>query len=448
MAERQFDKGLEEYELHGVFNTKKELLIDSNAVVLELKLQGLKCAGKKIKPGFYNEASPREKDYIQKRLECECKVLSNLRHPNILQFMGITYGDHVLPIIVSEFLTVTLNAHLKKNGVFPDPISYSILDDVAKGLCYLHSCRPYPIIHENLTANTILLTENKIAKISYLGEAKIQCLKLPLSSNLDPLMYRARESDDSADTLRQDAERYRIDIFSFGVLIIHTFCGNCPMQPNISHQDEIAFMLKQIDADHPLMNLSKQCLTTDKERICLQAADIQDGISKVRVQKKIDSSSVVQESAYAAEWQQLMSTIYELQSDRHAMIEEQRHTAGALKPHSTFITEIENLELSELKTKNSHMKENIERMSDELESKRTTIEAKNHFIKELIGCKENEEDAVFSLHNKEKELLLKEELLRISEKRVEQLTHLITNTRSNMVRIPAVPWHSWVTCSV
>lgn len=425
MAKSQLHKGLQEYELQGVFNIK-ELLRDSNAAVLELKFHGLKCAGKKIKPEFYDGASPREKRSIEKRLEYECKILFKLRHPNIVQFMGILYEDHFLPIIVTEFLPVTLNAYLKKHGVLPDPISYSILDDVAKGLCYLHAHQPSPIIHENLTANNVLLTENKDAKISCLGEAKIQGLKLPLSGNPEPPTYG--EIDTPADSLSQDTKRQ--DIFSFGVLIIHTFSGNCPMLPSTVHQ---AIMLQQMDKEHPLMGLAKQCLTTDKTT-CLRAADILDSIREVRVQKKIDSSIAVQESTYAAEWQQLVTTIHKLQSDRHAMIEEQRHTAGALKPHTTFMTEIENLELSELKIKNSYMEEDRKRLGDELESKRRTILANNEEIKKLIGSKERASDAMLSLHQKQKELLLKEELLHISEKKVEQLTHLLNTTRSNMVR--------------
>lgn len=424
MAESQLHKGLQEYELKGIINTKEELQRDSNATVLELKFHGLRCAGKKIKPEFYDEASLRERSSIERRLEHECKILSMLRHPNIVQFMGVMYDDHPLPIIVTEFLPVTLNTHLKKYGVLPDPISYSILDDVAKGLCYLHAHQPNPIIHENLTANNVLLTDSKGAKISCLGETKVQGLKLPLSSTSEP--PACRESDKPTNTVSRDV---MIDIFSFGILIIHTFSGNCPMLPSPVHQ---AFMLQQMDKQHPLMNLSEKCLTTDIA-VCLRATDILDSIREVRVKNKIDSVSVVQESAYAAEWQHLLSTIHKLQSDHHAMIEEQRHTAGAMKSHTTFLTKIESLELSELKIKNSHMKEYITRIGDELEAKRRTIQAKNEAIKELIDYKEREEDAILSLQNKKKELVLKDELLRINEKRVEQLTILLNTTRSKVV---------------
>lgn len=424
MAESELHIGLKQFELHaGVINTKKELQRNSNATVMELMFHGLRCAGKKIREEFYDKASPREKTSIQKRLEHECKVLSELRHPNIIQFMGVTYDDHFLPIIVTEFLPVTLNVYLQEHGVLPDPISYSILDDVAKGLCYLHAHQPNPIVHESLTANNILLTESKGAKISCLGEAKIQCLKLPLFENSQTQMQG--ESDTPVESLRQ-----YYDIFSFGVLIIHTFSGKCPMLPSTVH---LAFMLQQMDKEHPLMGLCKLCLTADKTA-SLNAANILESIREIRVKNKIDSSIVVQESVYAAEWQQLLSTFHKLQSDHHAMVEEQRHTAGTLKPLTAFVTEIENLDMSELKLKNSHMEVYIKRMEEELYSKKQTILAKNEAIKELLNCKEREEDAVLSLHNKQQEFLLKEELLHINEKRVKQLTHLLNTTRSNLVR--------------
>ena len=54
----------------------------------------------------------------------------------------------------------------------PEEINYSILEDVAVGLQYLHD-RQDPIIHRDLSANNVLLTGDMRAKISDLGVAKI-----------------------------------------------------------------------------------------------------------------------------------------------------------------------------------------------------------------------------------------------------------------------------------
>ena len=71
-----------------------------------------------------------------------------------------------------EFLPTTLTQCLDRYGVMPEEINYSILEDVAVGLLYLHD-RQDPIIHRDLSANNVLLTGDMRAKISDLGVAKI-----------------------------------------------------------------------------------------------------------------------------------------------------------------------------------------------------------------------------------------------------------------------------------
>ena len=117
--------------------TDRELGHGSYATVIELKYLGLKCAGKKI-----HELLLREGDasYTVRRFEEECRLLSQVRHPNIVQFLGVYFQQGVrAPILVMEFLPSNLTSCIEQYGILPKEISYSILHDVALGLCYLHS---------------------------------------------------------------------------------------------------------------------------------------------------------------------------------------------------------------------------------------------------------------------------------------------------------------------
>ena len=78
--------GFEPFKLTGVTVTDQELGNDSYATVLELEYMGLKCAGKKI-----HELLPRQGDtsYTVRRFKEECRLFSQLRHPNIVQFLGV-----------------------------------------------------------------------------------------------------------------------------------------------------------------------------------------------------------------------------------------------------------------------------------------------------------------------------------------------------------------------
>ena len=162
--------GFEPYKLTGVGVGEKELGHGSYASVLEVEYLGLKCAGKRI-----HELLQRQGDntYTICRFEEECRLLSQLRHPNIVQFLGVHFqpGKQV-PILVMEFLPTNLNSCIEKYGILPNEISYSILHDVALGLYYLHK-QTTAIIHRDLSANNVLLTSNMTAKISDLGVARI-----------------------------------------------------------------------------------------------------------------------------------------------------------------------------------------------------------------------------------------------------------------------------------
>ena len=103
----------------------------------------------------------------------ECHLISQVRHPNIVQFLGVYFQQGVqAPILVMEFLPTNLTSCNEQYGILPQEICYSILHDVALGLYYLHSQTP-SIIHRDLSSNNVLLTLNMIAKISDLRVARI-----------------------------------------------------------------------------------------------------------------------------------------------------------------------------------------------------------------------------------------------------------------------------------
>ena len=82
---------LSHYTLNNVRVTDRELGRGSYATVVELEYMGLKCAGKKIHNMLL--APPREDavSYAVGKFEEECRILSQVRHPNIVQFLGVYF---------------------------------------------------------------------------------------------------------------------------------------------------------------------------------------------------------------------------------------------------------------------------------------------------------------------------------------------------------------------
>jgi serine/threonine protein kinase len=125
-----------------------------------------------------------------------------------------------------EFLPTNLTSCIEQYSILPKEISYSILHDVALGLCYLHSQTP-PIIHRDLSSNNVLLTPNMTAKISDLGAARIL--------NLTPLQVSRTTQTPGTPAFmppevmvanpKYDAS---VDNFSYGIIMIHMFSGQWP----------------------------------------------------------------------------------------------------------------------------------------------------------------------------------------------------------------------------
>ena len=269
----EVDSRLKEFELVDIVDEGEEIGRGAYATVVKLKFRGLKCAGKRLYSALSSEcedAVQREASY--QRWCKECTILGTLRHPNIVQFLGIYLKTNSIPLLVMEFVPFTLSHQLslnKRHGAFPQEISYSILVDVAKALCYLHCGNP-AIIHRDLTANNVLLTYDMRAKISDLGTAKILDItpaqKLTMTKCPGTLCYMPPEA-----LTRDPVYRTEIDSFSYGVLLLHIFYGDWP-SPNQKIGDDgkpIACTelerrecyLNKMGHDHPLIELTKKCLS-------------------------------------------------------------------------------------------------------------------------------------------------------------------------------------------
>ena len=157
----------------------------------------------------------------------ECSLLSELRHPHIVQFLGICFlPDSQLPILVMERLQGSLDELLETTPDIPLCTKLSILQDVARGLVFLHNRSP-AVIHRDLTARNVLLNAAMTAKIADLGNSRI--------SNLRPGQLAQTMTKGIPGTLvymppEASTDRYGppLDMFSFGHLSLFTATQTFP----------------------------------------------------------------------------------------------------------------------------------------------------------------------------------------------------------------------------
>ena len=220
----------QEFILEDVIPLNEELGRGSYGKVFTVKHLGLLCAAKKVHSSLLEDVCLEEKKAIKDSFMQECCHCSLIRHPNIVQFMGIYYTKQSdLPIMVMEKMSTSLTSFVKKQqSKIAMSTKISILHDVSLGLSHLHGRNP-AIIHRDLSSNNVLLTSHLVAKIGDLGAAKIiiadnKQTKSKLTSAPGTLHFMPPEA------LVEDNPVYNtpVDVFSFGGITLHVFSEEWP----------------------------------------------------------------------------------------------------------------------------------------------------------------------------------------------------------------------------
>ena len=210
--------------------------------------------------------------------------MSLLRHPHIVQFLGVCYlqGSR-LPVLLMEKLPTSLDDLLENHKEIPLDVKYSILVDVSRGLVYLH-CRDPAIAHRDLTARNILLDLGLTAKIADLGVARMVNLRpgqvaATMTRAPGNIIYMPPEAVEEEGAARYNTA---IDMFSFGNVALFTltqaFMKNLkpatyrdPTTRKIVGRSEIErreeyiqLMYRDLSERHPIVRLVLQCLEYDQ----------------------------------------------------------------------------------------------------------------------------------------------------------------------------------------
>ena len=214
------NSGLKKFTLHNVTRTGLKLGTGSFGTVEEVKIGGTLYAGKTWHEDLLNPENEGVENMIQ-RFEFECELMSQVHHPNIVQFMGICFMQgSPYPILVMERLDISLDKLLQIRKNLPLRLKLHVLHDVSKGLVYLHSRRP-PIVHRDLTTCNVLLNKHSLkASIADLGNARmIEPGQLSKTLSMIPgtQVYMPPEA-----TTPNPVYDSSLDVFSFGHLALYT----------------------------------------------------------------------------------------------------------------------------------------------------------------------------------------------------------------------------------
>ena len=127
--------------------------------VLEVDWHGTICAAKNVHDIFLEGVSAAESRRVISDFERECQTWLQLRHPNVVQLLGVYFkkGSSSL-ILVLEKMDCTLFGYLEQHNkeTFPILLKVSVLRQVAQALSYLYNKKP-PLVDHDLSTNNIVV---------------------------------------------------------------------------------------------------------------------------------------------------------------------------------------------------------------------------------------------------------------------------------------------------
>ena len=140
--------------------------VGSYGSVYKATYDDLPCVGKILHPTLFDARK------IIERFEQECEFLSFIRHPNIVQYLGVSRDpESQLPVLLMELMDESLTRFLERSQT---PLSYhtqvDICHDIALALTSLHSNSN---IHCDLSSNNVLLLAGSRVKVADFGMMKL-----------------------------------------------------------------------------------------------------------------------------------------------------------------------------------------------------------------------------------------------------------------------------------
>lgn len=215
--------------IDGVTTTGQEIGRGAYATVVQVNWRGLLCAGKKVHRVLLEDVGDGRVNRVVEGFVQECRTWSTLRHPHVAQFLGLFFESGCeIPMIVMEKMDISLRGLLEARSRqhFPLRHKVNLLHQVALGVLYLHSHKSH-LVHRDLTANNILVDlKSMVAKITDFGVSR--CMDRTrvgqtLTEVPGVIAYMPPEAFE-----RPPRYSSELDVFSYGVLVIHTTVHEWP----------------------------------------------------------------------------------------------------------------------------------------------------------------------------------------------------------------------------
>ncbi|XP_006664179.1 L-type lectin-domain containing receptor kinase IX.1-like [Oryza brachyantha] len=178
----------------------------------------------------------------RKEYASEVRIISRLRHRNLVQLIGWCHGGGELLLVYELMPNASLDTHLynTKADVLPWPLRHEVVLGIGSALLYLHEEWEQCVVHRDIKPSNIMLDAAFNAKLGDFGLARL--VDHGRGSHTTVLAGTMGYMDpECMVTGRANAES---DVYSFGVVLLEIACGRPPIiaqhhQPSEVDDDRI-----------------------------------------------------------------------------------------------------------------------------------------------------------------------------------------------------------------
>ncbi|KDO26318.1 TKL protein kinase [Saprolegnia parasitica CBS 223.65] len=215
--------------------------------------------------------SDDEQARMRQRLTAEIQSMARMDTQHV-QFLGFYITPNRDVCCITEFAEGGTLRHLLDNRNVLERLTWglekiALAIDIASALAAMHALKP-ALIHRNVKASKVLLTSEKIAKLSGFGVAREKSFEYDMASGVSDLQWSAPE-------LLLDGEDYneQVDVYAFGVLLTELDTGAIPFATEMALMQKEELRAKitagvirpKLSSMCPLVirNIVAQCLQQD-----------------------------------------------------------------------------------------------------------------------------------------------------------------------------------------
>ncbi|KAF7012598.1 hypothetical protein CFC21_026900 [Triticum aestivum] len=172
----------------------------------------------------------------KKEYKSEIKVISRLRHRNLVQLIGWCHGRDKELLLVYELMpnrSLDIHLHGKQGTFLTWPMRMRILLELGSALLYLHEEWEQCVLHRDIKPSNVMLDESFGAKLGDFGLARLVDHSAGMQTMTAIAGTPGYLDPECVNTGKASADS---DVYSFGVVLLEVACGRRPMSP--ANQDK------------------------------------------------------------------------------------------------------------------------------------------------------------------------------------------------------------------